>query len=258
MNYSVIRMEMERNEGIAWITLNRPDRLNVINADMRKEVLHALEEVGADEEVRVVVVQGEGEKAFSAGADITELQASNPQDLIELGEFFDAPTRCSKPVIAAIDGYALGGGLELALACDFRLLSKRSQVGQPEIHLGTIPGGGGTQRLARLLGTSRAKELCMLGERIMADVADQWGLADRVFANEEFETKVRAFARQLASRAPIAICLIKRVISEGLEAPLSAGLLIEREAFALTFNTEDMKEGVKAFLSKREPVFKGK
>lgn len=253
--YKAIQVERENN--IAWITLNRPQRLNAINSEMRQELLQAFQELGESDEVRVIVVRGAGGRAFSVGADITEFAGGKPYQFVELGEFFNAPQRCPKPVIAAIDGYALGGGLELALACDFRLASRRSELGQPEINLGLIPGGGGTQRLVRLIGAARAKELVMLGERIPAEQAHQWGLVNKVFENERFEEEVRAFAEKLASGPPIALRLAKRVIDLGDEASLEAALLLEREAFGLLFSTEDMAEGTTAFLSKRKPLFKG-
>jgi enoyl-CoA hydratase/3-hydroxyacyl-CoA dehydrogenase len=254
--YKTIRVQIDRS--VAYVTLNRPQRLNAINAEMREELPRALSELGRDPDVRVIVLRGEGGKAFSAGADITEFTQGKPYQFLELGEFFQAPELCPKPVIAAIDGFALGGGLELALACDFRLASKRSELGQPEIHLGLIPGGGGTQRLLRIIGPSRAKELCMLGERISAEQAAQWGLIDHVYENETFEQEVKAFAEKLASRAPIAVRFTKRVINAGADCSLDAALLLEREAFALLFTTEDMAEGVNAFLSKKKPEFKGR
>lgn len=255
--YKSIQVEIDA-KGIAWITLNRPHRLNAINSEMRQELPQAFQELGQDGNVRVIVIRGAGGKAFSAGADITEFAGGKPYQFAELGEFFNAPMQCPKPVIAAIDGYALGGGLELALACDFRMASKRSELGQPEIHLGLIPGGGGTQRLVRLIGTARTKELVMLGERIPAEQAAQWGLINRVIDNERFEGEVRAFAEKLAAGPPVAMRLAKRVIDWGREAPMEAALFLEREAFGLLFSTDDMIEGTTAFLTKKKPEFKGK
>lgn len=256
--YKTLTVEIDRKTHVAYVTLNRPQKLNAINAEMRQELPKVLDELGKDPEVRVIVLKGAGGKAFSAGADITEFTQGKPYQFVELGEFFRAPELCPKPVIAAIDGFALGGGLELALACDFRLASKRSELGQPEIHLGLIPGGGGTQRLLRLVGPSRAKELCMLGERISAEQAARWGLVDHVYENETFEQEVRAFAEKLATRAPIAVRFAKEILNAGANCSLDAALLLEREAFALLFTTEDMVEGVSAFLAKRKPEFKGR
>jgi len=256
--YHAIKLEIDKASHVAWITLNRPDRLNAINNDMRSELPHAFSQLSQDDDVRVIVIQGAGDKAFSAGADITEFSAGKPYEFAELGEFFVVPASCAKPVIAAIDGFCLGGGMELSLACDFRLASKRSQLGQPEIHLGLIPGGGGTQRLSRLIGTSRAKELCMVGERISAHQAYEWGILNHVYEDAEFAAKVKDFAHTLASRAPIAVRMTKSVIDHGAQAPTSTALLLEREAFGLLFTTEDMNEGVTSFLTKQKPNFKGK
>ncbi len=256
--YKTLKVEIDKKTYVAYVTLNRPEKLNAINAEMRKELPQVFMELRDHPDVRVIVLKGEGGKAFSAGADIAEFTQGKPYQFVELGEFFRAPELCPKPVIAAIDGFALGGGLELALACDFRLASKRSEVGQPEIQLGLIPGGGGTQRLLRILGPSRAKELCMLGERISAEQAAQWGLIDHVYDNETFEQQVAAFAEKLASRAPIAVRFIKQIINAGADCSLEAALLLEREAFGVLFTTDDMLEGVNAFLSKKKPQFQGR
>ncbi|HED04316.1 MAG TPA: 3-hydroxybutyryl-CoA dehydrogenase [Candidatus Fraserbacteria bacterium] len=256
--YKAIKVEIEAEKHLAWVTLNRPHRLNTINSEMREELPQAFAELARNEQVRAIVLRGAGDKAFSAGADVSEFAGGKAYMFAMLGEFFATPQQCPKPVIAAIDGYALGGGLELALACDFRLASRRSQLGQPEIKLGLIPGGGGTQRLTRLIGAARAKELVMLGERIPAEQAHAWGLINRLLDNERFDEEVRAFAEQLAAGPPVAIRLVKRVIDWGQESPLEAALLLEREAFGLLFSTEDMIEGTTAFMMKKKPEFKGK
>ncbi|OGF53144.1 MAG: hypothetical protein A2Z21_09585 [Candidatus Fraserbacteria bacterium RBG_16_55_9] len=255
--YKSIQVEID-SQKIAWITLNRPHRFNTFNSEMREELPRAFQELAKNDDVRVIVVRGAGGKAFSAGAEITEFSLGKPYQFAELGGVFNVPQECPKPVIAAIDGYALGGGLEFALACDFRIASKRSELGQPEINLGLIPGGGGTQRLARLIGAARAKELVMLGERISAEQAAQWGLIHKVVENERFDEEVRAFAEKLAAKPPVAIRLVKRVIDWGSEAPMEAALFLEREAFGLLFSTEDMIEGTTAFLAKKKPEFKGR
>jgi len=257
-SYHAIQLDIDKDTHVAWITLNRPDRLNAINEDMRNELPHAFEQLQKNDDVRAIVIQGAGDKAFSAGADITEFSAGKAYEFAELGEFFTTPAECPKPVIAAIDGYCLGGGMELSLSCDFRLISKRSQMGQPEIHLGLIPGGGGTQRLARLIGTSKAKELCMMGDRINAEEAHRLGLANQLYEDSEFEAKVKEFAETLAVRAPVAVRMAKRVVDEGAQAPTSTALLLEREAFGLLFTTDDMNAGVTAFLTKQKPEFTGK
>ncbi len=257
-SYHAIQLDIDTDTHVAWITLNRPDRLNAINEDMRNELPHAFAQLAKNDDVRAIVIQGAGDKAFSAGADITEFSAGKPYEFAELGEFFTTPAECPKPVIAAIDGYCLGGGMELSLSCDFRLISKRSEMGQPEIHLGLIPGGGGTQRLARLIGTSKAKELCMMGDRISADEAHRLGLANQLYEDNEFSAKVKEFAETLAARAPVAVRMTKRVVDEGAQAPTSTALLLEREAFGLLFTTDDMNAGVTAFLTKQKPNFTGK
>lgn len=256
--YKTLKIQIDPKTHVAYVSLNRPHRLNAINSEMRDELPRVFSELRENPDVRVIVLRGEGGKAFSAGADITEFTGGKPYQFVELGEFFRAPELCPKPVIAAIDGFALGGGLELALACDFRVASRRSEVGQPEIHLGLIPGGGGTQRLLRLVGPSRAKEICMLGERLSAEQAHAWGLIDHVYENDKFEQEVKAFAEKLAERAPIAVRLTKQIINAGADCSLEAALLMEREAFGLLFSTEDMLEGVNAFLTKKKPEFKGK
>ena len=257
--YKAIKIEIEREAKLGWLILNRPGRLNAINNDTRLELPRALQELYENPDVRVIIIRGAGDRAFSVGADITEFGGEiRPHLVIELGEFFSAPQKCPKPVIAAIDGFALGGGLELSLACDFRIATKRSELGQPEIHLGLIPGGGGTQRLTRLIGLSRAKELVMLGERISAERALELGLIDQIVENEKFEQDVRAFAEKLAGGPPIAIRLAKQIMNAGAEAPLEAALLMEREAFGILFSTEDMMEGVNSFLMKKKPEFKGR
>lgn len=257
-SYHAIKLDIDKDTHVAWITLNRPDRLNAINEDMRNELPHAFAQLATNDDVRAIVIQGAGDKAFSAGADITEFSAGKPYEFAELGEFFTTPAECPKPVIAAIDGYCLGGGMELSLSCDFRLISRRSEMGQPEIHLGLIPGGGGTQRLARLVGTSKAKELCMMGDRISAEEAHRLGLANQIYDDNEFEAKVKAFAETIAARAPVAVRMTKRVVDEGYQAPTTTALLLEREAFGLLFTTDDMAAGVTAFLTKQKPDFKGK
>ena len=254
-DFQTIRVEVA--DRIAWITLDREHRLNAINARMREELPTAFRSLDARDDVRAIVIQGAGDRAFSAGADITEFAGGKPHQLAEIGDFFDAPAKCAKPVVAAIDGYALGGGLELSLACDFRLASQRSEVGQPEVQLGLIPGGGGTQRLARLIGPSRAKELIMLGERISADDAERWGLVNHVYPDESFNDAVASFAQKLADGPPIALKFAKRVVDEGLNAPMETALAMEHQAFGLLFSTEDMVEGTTAFLSKKDPEFKG-
>jgi enoyl-CoA hydratase/3-hydroxyacyl-CoA dehydrogenase len=257
-DYKVIKVDVD-DKGIGWITLNRPHRLNAINSEMMTELPHAIDSFTKNDDVRAIVIKGEGDKAFSAGADITEFAGGKPYQFAGTGAaLFNAPHRCPKPVIAAIDGFALGGGLELALSCDFRLASKRSEVGQPEILLGLIPGGGGTQRLLRLIGPSRTKELVMFGDRISAEQASDWGLINRVFEDDQFEAGVLEFAERLAAGPPVAIRFTKKIVDLGGDSSMEAALFMEQEAFGLLFSTEDMVEGTTAFLTKKKPEFKGK
>jgi len=257
-DYKVIKVDVE-DGGIGWITLNRPARLNAINSEMMEELPHAMKALSENDTVRCIVIKGEGDKAFSAGADITEFAGGKPYQFAGTGAaLFDAPADCPKPVIAAIDGYALGGGLELALACDFRVASKRSEIGQPEILLGLIPGGGGTQRLLRLIGPSRTKELVMLGDRLPAKKALKWGILNQVFEDDEFDEKVREYAQRYADGPPIAIQFSKNVIDLGGEVSIDAALRLERQAFGLLFSTDDMVEGTSSFMMKKKPEFKGK
>lgn len=253
-----VKLSIDEEKKIGRITLNRPDKLNAINNDMRKEFPEALETFREDNNVRVVVVDGAGDRAFCVGADITEFGEMKPQvRAFRRLEMCDRAEEFPKPVIAAIDGYALGGGLELAMACDFRIASKRSELGQPEINLAIIPGGGGTQRLPRLVGMTRAKEMVMTGDRISAEKAHEWGLVNKAVKTENFEEEVEKFASRLARGPPIALTAAKRVMNKGMEIPLDQALELESEAVAMLLTTEDMKEGASAFMEKREPEFKG-
>lgn len=260
--YQTILVRKEVDDRLAWLILNRPHRLNTFTDEVRAEIAHALDELEADEAVRVIIITGAGEKAFSAGADITSFQTISPGqagDLAKKGQdVFKRVENYPKPVIAAIRGYALGGGCELALACDFRIASDTAQLGQPEINLGLIPGWGGTQRLVRLVGLAKAKELILLGDRIPAEEAYRIGLVHRVVPDREFETEVRRFAGRLAAGPPIALKLAKRVMNIAAEEGGQAGFDAEALAFANIANTEDLAEGVISFLSKKKPEFKGR
>jgi len=247
---------------LAWITLNRPHRHNAITPKMMDELEAVSNDLARDGAVRVVIISGEGGKAFSAGADLTAFEFTTPLKAFEASrrmfEVFTLFERMPKPVIAAINGYALGGGCELALACDFRLASESSQIGLTETNLGIIPGAGGTQRLLRLVGLSRAKEMIYFGERLPAQEALKLGLLDRVYANEVFQTEVEGFARKLAKRAPISLKLAKYAINLAQQVPSAdAGQLFEAGGFGLALSTQDASEGISSFLSKKEPEFKG-
>ncbi len=247
---------------VAWIKLNRPHRHNTITPKMLDELEAVGGEIAKDGSVRVVVISGEGGKAFSAGADLTAFEFTSPLKAFEASrrmfEVFSLFEKMPKPVIAAINGYAFGGGCELALACDFRLASESSQIGLTETNLGIIPGAGGTQRLLRLVGLARAKEMVYLGERLPAQDALKIGLVDRVYANEGFQSEVEGFAGKLAKRAPISLKLTKYAINLAQEVPSAdAGQLFEAGGFGLAMSTQDASEGISSFLSKREPEFKG-
>jgi len=252
----------EKSEGIATITLNRPEALNAFSKEVVSEVLQALEDIRSDESVRVVILTGAGEKAFSAGADIKAMigmNASKARELSLMGEKLClALENLEKPVIAALNGYALGGGLEVAMSCDLRIASENSRMGQTEINIGLIPGWGGTQRLTRLVGRTKAKEMIFTGKMIDARTAEQLGIVNMVVPADKFREAVRQFALELASKAPVAIKVAKSLIDKGAEIGLDSALALEREGFGVVASTEDLQEGVNAFAGKRKPVFKGK
>lgn len=252
----------EKNEGVATITLNRPEALNAFSKEVVEEILHALEDVKTDEAVRVVVLTGAGEKAFSAGADIKTMvgmTALKARELSLIGERLCVGLEnLEKPVIAAINGYALGGGLEVAMSCDLRIASENAKMGQTEINIGLIPGWGGTQRLTRLVGMTKAKELVFTGRIIDAKTAEQIGIVNMVVPVDKFRETVSQFAKDLASKAPVALKVAKALINKGSDIGLESALALEREGFGVVGSSEDLKEGVSAFTEKRKPVFKGR
>jgi enoyl-CoA hydratase len=252
----------EKSEGVAAITLNRPEALNAFSKDVIEEILRALEDVKSDENVRVVVLTGAGEKAFSAGADIKSMvgmTALKARELSLMGESLClALENLEKPVIAAINGYALGGGLEVAMSCDFRIASENARLGQTEVNIGLIPGWGGTQRLTRLVGKTKSKELIFTGKMIDARTAEQLGILNMVTPADKLKETVRQFAQELASKPPVALKVAKALINKGANIGLDSALALEREGFGVVASSEDLKEGVSAFIEKRKPVFKGK
>ncbi len=260
MEHQTLKYEVA--DGIALITLNRPKALNAINQIMIQELTQVFDQADEDPEVRVVILTGAEEKAFAAGADITEFQHMSPLGALHFSQTFHALfnriERLKKPVIAAVNGFALGAGCELALACDLIFASDRARFGQPEVNLGFIPGGGGTQRLARLIGKSRAKELIYTGEMTDAQEAYRIGLANKIFPADGLMSEARKFAQKIMSKGAVALELAKRVIEEGYETDLTSALALEAQAFALCFGTEDKTEGIHAFLEKRQPHFKGR
>ncbi len=252
----------EKSEAIATITLNRPEALNAFSKEVIDEVLQALEDSRNDENVRVVVLTGAGEKAFSAGADIKTMKGMNAlkaRELSLMGEkLCSSLENLEKPVIAAINGYALGGGLEVAMACDLRIASENARMGQTEINIGLIPGWGGTQRLTRLVGKTKAKELVFTGKMIDAKTAEQLGILNIVVPADKFKETVRQYAAELAAKAPVALRVAKALINKGTDISLDSALALEREGFSVVASTEDLQEGVAAFTEKRKPKFKGK
>ena len=251
-----------RNEAVATITINRPDRLNALNAATIDELRAAVLEMRQDESVRTVIITGAGEKAFVAGADIAELSQQSPlgaRITAQRGQHvFDLVETLGKPVIAAINGFALGGGCELAMACTLRVAADTARLGQPEINLGLIPGYGGTQRLSRLVGRGRALELLLRGHQIDAAEALRIGLVDRVVPGAELMAAALALAMELAAKAPVAARAILEAVHKGLQMPFAEGQAYEATLFGLVATTEDMQEGTRAFLQKRTPAFKGR
>jgi len=252
---------LERRGSVAVITINRPDKLNALNQQVHIDGVAALDELRADSSVRVVILTGAGEKAFIAGADISEFAEHTPvsqRDLFNQRTLFNTVDTFPKPVIAMINGFCLGGGNELALACDLRIGSETARFSQPEINLGIMCGGGGTQRLARLIGEGRAMEMCLSGDMIDAPTAHKFGLLNHVFPADQLEAETLRIAAKIAEKAPIALQLTKEAVKFASKSNLDEGLRREVDLFALCFSTEDKVEGVAAFLEKRKPVFKGK
>ncbi len=251
---------VEREEPLAFLTFNRPEVLNAMNRKTKEEVLAALAELEGDQGVRVVIVRG-SEKAFVAGADIGEFADVRPMDQWEDRReqgFYEAIPAFPKPVIALIRGYCLGGGCELILGCDLRIASTTAKIGQPEINLGFIPGGGGSQRLPRLVGEGKAMQMVLAGEPISGEEAKAIGLVEEVYPDEEVEARTRELALKIAEKSPIALRLAKEAIRAASNMGLKAGLEYESALFALLFSTEDKAEGMKAFLEKRKAAFTGR
>ncbi|MEM0331879.1 MAG: 3-hydroxyacyl-CoA dehydrogenase/enoyl-CoA hydratase family protein [Archaeoglobaceae archaeon] len=260
--FKTIKIE-KLDGGVTKLILNRPDRLNTISGEVLTELEKALDILWKDNETRVIVVTGAGDRAFSAGADLAGTIITHPFDFLEhnrRGErVFRKFSEIPKPVIAAINGYALGGGLEIAMNCDIRLAKKSAILGLPEVTLGIIPGWSGTQRLVKLVGISRAMQLALTGERITAEEAERWGLVNKVFDDDKFEQEVINYAKSLAERcAPLSMAMIKRLINKGGEVPMDVGMEWECTVAGLMFATEDMKEGIGAFLRKEKPKWKGR
>lgn len=255
--YTTLLTSLE--QGIFTLTVNRPDKLNALNKDVMSDLDAAITEVEGNEEIKAVVITGAGQKAFVAGADISEFVGLSNEEgkaLAKRGQdIFSRIENCSKPVVAAVNGFALGGGCELAMACHFRVASENARFGQPEVNLGLIPGYGGTQRLTQLIGKGRALELLMTGNMIDASIALEYGLVNHVVPQEDLLPKVKLILEQIISKAPLAIA--KCITAANAVHSNEDGYEAELKAFGDCFSTNDMKEGTSAFLEKRKPQFKG-
>jgi enoyl-CoA hydratase len=249
------------DDGIATITFNRPKALNALNSALLKEFSQALDALAADDTIRVLILTGSGDKAFVAGADISELAKYNTLTAKTFSEnghaIFARLQALPVAVIAAVNGFALGGGTEIAIACDFIYASENAKFGQPEINLGLIPGFGGTQRLPRLIGANRAKELVFTGKMISAAEAEQIGLVNKVVAADQLMAEVMQTAREIASKGQVSLRAAKQAINHGLNTDLATGIHIEVEGFGMCYGSADAKEGTAAFLEKRKANFKG-
>jgi enoyl-CoA hydratase len=252
---------LERDAAVATVTINRPKVLNALNAQTVDELRRAMLDLKHDPSIRVVILTGAGDRSFVAGADINELSGKAPASNRELAltgqHVFDIIEHLGKPVIAAINGYALGGGCELAMACTLRIAADHAKLGQPEVNLGLLPGYAGTQRLPRLVGKGRALELLLTGAPIDAAEAERIGLVNRVVPGSELASAVKTLASTLAAQAPLAMRYIIDAVNTGLEMPVAEGAIHEATLFGLIATTDDMREGTRAFLEKRKPVFKG-
>jgi enoyl-CoA hydratase len=258
MNYETVLTSKEGMLGI--ITLNRPQAMNALSTKLVTELISALNEFEKDDEVRCLVITG-SEKAFSAGADIGEMADATAVKMTMSGHFFplwDRVSRYPKPIVGALSGFVLGGGLELAMSLDVMVASETAQFGQPEINIGVMPGGGGTQRLARAVGKYKAMEMILTGERIGAEEAKTLGLVNRVVPRGAYLEEAKKVANEIATKSPVAIRLAKMAVNKAFEMGLTQGMDFERELFYMLFASEDKNEGTKAFMEKRKPEFKGK
>ncbi len=263
MEFKEILYAVDRETGIARVTINRPQFRNALNTAVRRELREAIRLIDLDPEVRVVILTGAGDKAFISGADVNEFKEADPIMVREFAskigqQLFTDLENLRVPVIGMINGFCLGAGLEVALCCDIRIASGSARFGSPEVNLGIFPGGGATQRLPRLVGWGRAKEMIYTGRIIDAAEAERIGIADRVVPPEKLEEEVGQLARQIAGKSPLIIQLAKEAINRGMYSDLAAGLCQEKANFALCFATGEPHEGISAFLEKRPPRFKGR
>jgi enoyl-CoA hydratase len=247
----------EKEENIAIITFNRPDARNAVNDQVRAEFTAAIAEVEADDEIRVMILTGSG-KAFASGVDIKEFSKTTPYHAHNLYRLGERVEKLPKPVIAAVNGFSLGGGNEIALGCDVIIASERAKFGQPELNIGIIPGGGATQRLPRMIGVCRAKELIFTGDIITAEEAFKLGMINRVVPEDQLMPTAKEIAKKIATKSPAALKLAKQAINYGMQTNLESGLKYEYELYSLSLGLEDKAEGVNAFLEKRAPKFVGR
>lgn len=252
-------LKLERDGHVATVFLNRPKQLNALNMALMDELVATLEMLDSDDEIRAIVLTGDS-RAFAAGADILEMADADSTEMLRRDQFakWDRIRKIKKPIIAAVSGFALGGGCELMMHCDMVIASETAQFGQPEIKIGVMPGAGGTQRLTRTVGKARAMEMVLTGKFISAKQAEAWGLVNRVVPVEVYLTEAQKLAREISQMSPIAVRLAKEAVLKNYESFLTGGLEFERRNFYLLFATEDQKEGMKAFVEKRPAKFTGK
>jgi enoyl-CoA hydratase len=258
MNFEHILVETHPENGVSIIRINRPKELNALNRKVMEELVLATKALEADDQCRCVILTG-NERAFAAGADIKEMAGANSTSMLTIDQFtkWDALKKFKKPIIAAVSGFALGGGCELAMLCDMIVAAENAQFGQPEIKIGVMPGAGGTQRLTRAIGKARAMELVLTGNFISAQEAFAAGLVNKVVPVELYLQEAIKLAQQVASMPPVAVRLAKEAVNHAFESTLEQGLHLERKNFYLLFSTEDQQEGMAAFVEKRQPAWKG-
>jgi len=246
-------------DNVVFVRINRPDALNALNLEVRRMISEHFETLNADDDVRCIILTG-SEKAFAAGADIKQMAEAGAVDMMlrETHKYWQAIADCPKPVIAAVSGFALGGGCELAMNADIIVAGESAQFGQPEVRLGIIPGAGGTQRLTRTVGKYQAMKLCLTAEFIKAEEALAWGLVSEIVPDDKVESRAVEMATKIARMPPLAVRQIKECVLAGLDASLATGMMLERKAFQLLFASQDQKEGMAAFIEKRKPNFTGR
>lgn len=258
MDSGFVRIEKSFENRVAHVVIDRQEKMNSMTVAMRRELGEAFRDFSQDDDLRVVVVRGAGEKAFSSGGDVEEFLKLEPHELAAWGEEMTEVERCPKPVIAAIDGYCFGAGMELALSCDIRIATDRALLGMPEVSLGMIPGSGGSQRVLRILGMGRSKFMLMTARRVGAEEAERWGLISLCVPPEKLGDTVNDLVNRLLRLPPLSLRAIKGVLQQGADASLSSALELERKTYAWLRTTHDYEEGVNAFLERRPPNFRGK